>query len=348
MKRIKVLIVDDSAVTRDFLEKNLSSDSLIEVVGKASNAIAAKDKIFFKKPDVITLDIEMPGINGLEFLRRLMLTDPLPVIMVSAMTESGSKATLQALEYGAVDFVLKASSTNGITPLAMITDLKEKIKMASNVDLSKFIKKKEYHLTTELEKRRKIDLQRKSDKIIAIGASTGGTQALTKIIEELPENIPGTVVVQHMPPVFTKMFADRLNSISKVSVKEAENGDIIANGKVYIAPGGLQMRILKRSGYFEIECTRGEPVNGHSPSVDVLFESVAKNAGSNAIGVVLTGMGRDGANGLLKMRQAGAKTFAQDEESSLIFGMPKEAYKCGGAQNLVNLDDIAKTIISYI
>jgi len=348
MNKIKVLIVDDSAIARDFLEKGLSLDPMIEVVAKASNAQAAKDKILFKKPDVLTLDIEMPGKNGLDFLKELMIENPMPVVMVSALTESGSKITLDALESGAVDFVLKASTKTGVTPDEMFKRLREKIKIASKVDLTKFYIRKEEIDNERLIIKRKEDLVKKTEKIIAIGASTGGTQAITQIIKEFPKDIPGTVIVQHMPPVFTRMFAERLNDISIAEVKEAENGDIITNGKVYIAPGGMQMEVVNLGGVFQILCKKGEPVNGHCPSVDVLFDSIAVNVGSSAIGVILTGMGKDGAKGLLRMKEAGARTIAQDEKSSIIFGMPMEANKIGGAEKLIGLNDIANYILGLL
>ncbi len=346
MGKIKALIADGSAVYRDFLHRLLSSDPMFEVIGKASNIFIARDKIFLKKPDVLILDIDMPGGSILDFIRRVMLENPLPVIILSSLKKPDSNITLRAIQYGAVDFVLKASASNITEQSMFINELKEKIKSAINVDPSKYnIKNDNAAVYDEVKKNNYF--KKKSDRIIAIGASLGGTQALTKIIKRFHEDMPGTVIVQHMPPVFTKMFAESLNSISRVKVKEAENGDILFDGNVYIAPGGLQMTAAKKLDHFELSCKPGQLVNGHCPSVDVLFESVAKSAGSRAIGIILTGMGKDGAQGLLKMRLAGARTMAQDEASSIVFGMPNEAFKCGGAQKLVSLNDIPKNL-NYI
>ena len=345
-RKIKVLIIDDSSLVRDILEKGLSADPDIEVVGKAPDVYIARDKIVFKKPDVLTLDVEMPKMDGVEFLRKLMPQYPIAVVMVSSMTSTTSKITLDALEAGAVDFVLKPSTKLGSGLNEMMKELIEKIKIASKVDVSKW-KKQEYNPIINKTKTSNV-LEGSTDKVIAIGASTGGTVALTKIINEFPQDIPGTVIVQHMPPVFTKMFADKLNETAKVEVKEAQNGDRIITGRVLIAPGGLQMEVIRSGGYYIVQCKEGEKVNGHCPSVDVLFDSVAKNVGSNAIGVILTGMGRDGALGMLNMKNNGARTIAQDEESSVVFGMPLEAYKCGGAEKLVNLSDINQSIIRLI
>jgi two-component system, chemotaxis family, protein-glutamate methylesterase/glutaminase len=345
-RRIKVLIIDDSVLVRDILEKGLSKDPEIEVVGKAPDVYIARDKIVFKKPDVLTLDVEMPKMDGVEFLRRLMPQYPLPVVMVSAMTSQSSKVTFEALEAGAVDFVLKPSTKVGVGLNEMMVELIEKIKIASKVDVSKW--KKEHHERTLITKRTSSILEGSTDKVIAIGASTGGTVAINKIINELPADIPGIVIVQHMPPVFTKMFADRLNETAKVEVAEAKNGDRIITGRVLIAPGGYHMEVLRSGGNYIVVCNEGEKVNGHCPSVDVLFDSVAKNVGSNSLGIVLTGMGRDGANGLLNMRKNGARTIAQDEKSSVVFGMPCEAYKNGGAERLVNLDMITDSIMNIV
>jgi len=345
-RKIRVLIIDDSALVRDILEKGLSADPDIEVVGKAPDVYIARDKIVFKKPDVLTLDVEMPKMDGVEFLKKLMPQYPIAVVMVSSMTSSTSKITLDALEAGAIDFVLKPSNKVGSGLNEMMKELIEKIKIASKVDVSKW-KKQEYSQIINKTKTSNV-LEGSTDKVIAIGASTGGTVALTKIINEFPQDIPGTVIVQHMPPVFTKMFADKLNETAKVEVKEAQNGDRIITGRVLIAPGGLHMEVIRSGGYYIVQCKEGEKVNGHCPSVDVLFDSVAKNVGVNSIGVILTGMGRDGAFGMLNMRNNGARTIAQDEQSSVVFGMPLEAYKCGGAEKLVNLSDINQSIIRLI
>ncbi len=345
-RKIKVLIIDDSAMVREILEKGLSTDPLIEVVGKAPDVYVARDKIVFLKPDVLTLDIEMPRMDGVAFLKRLMPQYPLPVIIVSSLSKEGSRITLEALAFGAVDFVLKPSTNVGNGLKDMLRELIEKIKIAAFVDVSKW-KRDNYKPETVKEISSNV-LEGTTDKVIAIGSSTGGTVALNRIITGFPANMPGTVIVQHMPPVFTKMFADSLNQISNVEVKEASDGDRIITGRVLVAPGDFQMRVIRSGGRYLVECKKGEKVNGHCPSVDVLFNSVAQYVGSNAIGAILTGMGKDGAAGMLEMRKAGARNIAQDKESSVVFGMPKEAYQCGGAERLVPLDNICQTLIQMV
>ncbi len=345
-KKIKVLVIDDSALAREIISKGLSQDQEIDVVGTAMDVYVARDKIVFKKPDVLTLDIEMPKMDGIEFLKRLMPQYPIPVVIVSSISSQGAKATLEALEYGAVDYILKPGKKFGKGLNEMMKELIEKIKVASKADVSVWknaILPQVYN--NEMSKE---ILARTTNKIIAIGASTGGTVAITKIVESFSKDMPGTVIVQHMPPGFTMMFADKLNQISKVEVKEAEDGDKIIKGRVLIAPGDHQMRVIKSGGQYLVKCMKEGKVNGHCPSVDVLFNSVAENVGQNAIGVILTGMGRDGASSMLKMRKAGARTIAQDKKSSIIFGMPKEAYACGGAEKLVNLNNIPEYIIKLL
>ncbi|MCG8570626.1 MAG: chemotaxis response regulator protein-glutamate methylesterase [Spirochaetes bacterium] len=346
MKKIKVLVIDDSAVVREILTKGLSRDSRIEVVGKAPDPYIARDKIVFLKPDVLTLDIEMPKMDGLEFLKKLMPQYPLPTIVVSSLTKHGSDLTLNALEAGAVDYVLKPDQKIGLGLNEMMKELIEKVKLAAAVDVSHY-KKNRKDLVKEHVVTSKV-LKGTTDKVIAIGASTGGTVALRKLISAFPANMPGIVIVQHMPPVFTKHFADSLNKISKMEVKEAENGDRVIAGRVLIAPGDYHMSVYRSGGNYIVKCKSGEKVNGHCPSVDVLFNSVAENVGSNALGLILTGMGRDGAAGLLKMRNSGARTLAQDEASSVVFGMPKEAFQCGGAEKLVPLNQAGNELIELI
>ena len=344
-KRIKVLIIDDSALVREILKNGLSSDPQIEVVGTAPDVYVARDKIILKKPDVLTLDIEMPRMDGIDFLKRLMPQYPLPVVVVSAMAEPGAKATLEALENGAVDFILKPSIRIDSALSEMIDELKAKIRVVSEVDVSKWKKQSP-------KPRRKTNtskvLEGTTDKVIAIGASTGGTVALRQMIQEFPANMPGTVVVQHMPPNFTRLFAEKLNEIADVEVKEAETGDRVLTGRVLIAEGGKHLQVTRSGGNYLAKCRNGEKVNGHCPSVEVLFDSVARSVGSNAIGVMLTGMGRDGADAMLGMKQEGARTFAQDKESSVVFGMPKEAYECGGAERLVNLNNMTSVVIKTL
>jgi two-component system, chemotaxis family, protein-glutamate methylesterase/glutaminase len=344
-QKIKVLVVDDSALVRAILTKGLARDPAIEVVGAAPDVYVARDKIVLQKPNVMTLDVEMPRMDGVEFLKRLMPQHPIPVVMVSAMTAPGAHVTLDALESGAVDFVLKPSSSFGNNLEAMIDELIEKVKAASVVDVSRF---KGIFQGRHLKKLSSGVLTGSTDKVVAIGASTGGTVALRQVIESFPSDIPGTVIVQHMPPKFTKMFADKLNEVSEVEVREATDGDRVLRGRVLIAPGGMHMKVVRSGGRYIVRIKEGEKVNGHCPSVDVLFHSVAANAGDNAVGAILTGMGRDGADGMLAMRNNGAKTIAQDERSCVVFGMPKEAYINGGAEKLVSLDNIPREIINLL
>ena len=343
MPKIKVLIVDDSALARELLTKGLSMDPDLEVVGAAQDVYAARDKIVYLKPDVLTLDVEMPRMDGVDFLRKLMPQYPMPVIMVSALTAPSAHITLEALELGAVDFVLKPSSSFGNRLDEMFQELSQKIKVAAFVDVSGY--KNTVEVTINSPKRH---LRGGTDKLIAMGASTGGTVALRQIIEEFPPNIPGTLVVQHMPPKFTAMFAERLNDISRVEVAEAKDGDRVVTGQVLIAPGGMHMRLKRSGGIYTVSCKEGPNINGHCPSVDALFESVASEAGENAVGVLLTGMGRDGARGLKEMRDNGADTVIQDEATSVVFGMPREAWELGAAEVLTPLNNIAATVLNRL
>ncbi|MCT4663234.1 MAG: chemotaxis response regulator protein-glutamate methylesterase [Tissierellales bacterium] len=332
-KKIKTLIVDDSIVFRKTLEDGLKQDSGIEIVGTASNPYEARDMIIKHRPDVMTLDVEMPRMNGIDFLKKLMPQYPMPVVVVSAVSEN----VFDALDAGAVDFVTKARGNGEI--MSMINELIVKIKIAS-------VSKVSQHKTS-YEKIVPASIGgAKTEKIIAIGASTGGTEATYDLIKYFPKDIPGTVIVQHMPAGFTKMYADRLNRCCLVYVKEAQHGDKIERGKVLIAPGGDQhMKVVRRGNNFYVELERGGKVNGHCPSVDILFQSVADRVGSKAIGVILTGMGRDGASGLLEMRNNGAYTIGQDEKSSIVYGMPKVAYDIGGVEKVSNLSGMHKIII---
>ncbi len=346
MNKIKVLIVDDSALVRNILSKGLSNDPEIEVIGTAADVYIARDIIVNKKPDVITLDVEMPKMDGVEFLKKLMPQYPVPVVMVSAMTGPKASITIEALESGAIDYVLKPSSSFGNKLHEMIDELVIKLKVAAKADVSGW--KNENYNGSTVKTKQKI-LHGGTDKIIAIGASTGGTVALRKIIEQFPANMPGTIIVQHMPAGFTKMFAEKLNQVSKVSVKEAETGDRILRGTVLVAPGGeTHLKVVRTGGQYRVKCIEGEKVNGHKPSVGVLFDSVAREVGPNAVGVILTGMGRDGAFELKKMRDAGARTIAQDEKTSVVFGMPMEAWKCGGAEKLVPLQNVTDHLITIL
>ena len=346
MSKIKVLVVDDSALVREILSRGLAKDPRIEVVGTASDPYMARDKIIQLKPDVLTLDVEMPRMDGVEFLRRLMPQYPLPVVMVSALTRKGAATTLAALEAGAVEVVAKPGVDISRGLNAMLGELREKVRIAASVNVSAWKKNQRTAL-----KPVKIDshsLAESTDKVIAIGASTGGTQAIRRIVQSFPATMPGVVVVQHMPAGFTRHFAESLDSVSRMEVREAKTGDRIMPGRVLIAPGGLHMKVKRSGGIYQVECQKGENVNGHCPSVEVLFQSVAKYAGANAIGIMLTGMGGDGAEGMLAMRRAGARTLAQDEATSVVFGMPKVAYQLGAAENLVPLSDIPHRIMKLL
>lgn len=330
---IKVLIVDDSIVFRELLSRGIQDDKRIEVVGVAGDPFEARDKILELEPDVITLDIELPKMNGIEFLKKLMPQYPMPTVVVSSHYE----IILEALEAGAVDFMRKPIENVQMNMDTFIQELIVKIKIASMANVSAY--KSNYgNKVLEGGKRNLID------KVIAIGASTGGTEALYEIIKVLPKNMPGIVVVQHMPETFTKMYAQRLNSICAMEVKEAMDGDSVLPGRVLIAPGGRHMKLSKREGRYFVNCFQDEKVNGHMPSVDVLFHSTAKEAGSKSIGVILTGMGYDGAKGLLEMKKSGAVTIGQDEESCVVYGMPKVAFDIGGVLEQLPLSIIAQKL----
>lgn len=357
VSKTRVLIIDDSAVIRHLLTEILSEADDIEVVGTAQDPIFAKNKIRDLRPDVITLDVEMPRMDGLTFLQELMQTDPIPVVMVSALTQKGCETTLKALELGAIDYVTKPSIdvSNGVINLG--DEIIKKVRIAAKAKIRVKGQRSMVKEQIQIEKsqglldagRLTLDTSRMSttDRIIAIGASTGGTQAITEILTALPESIPGIVIVQHMPPVFTRSFAERLNSMTRLDVKEAMTGDRILRGTALIAPGDKHMSIRRNGAMYYVDITDGPMVNFVRPSVDVLFRSVAKHAGRNAIGVILTGMGDDGARGLREMKNAGAFTVAQDEVSSVVFGMPKRAIELGAADRVVSLDEIAKVILEH-
>lgn len=336
---VRVLIVDDSATARAVIKEVLESDRDIEVVGVAQDAYIARDKVVELRPDVICLDVEMPRMDGITFLKKLMVHIPTPVVMISSLTQKGAATTLEALEAGAVDFVPKPHSNiyDGIDEIR--EEIVTKVKAAAK---AKVVQKK---YTGAPQKVSYKALSETTDKVIAIGASTGGTEAIKEVLTRLPANIPGIIIVQHMPPNFTKSFADRLNRICAIEVKEAKNGDFLGVGRALIAPGDFHM-VLRRSGArYYVEIGTGEKVSGHRPSVDVMFNSVAKIAGANSIGVILTGMGADGAKGLLAMRNAGAKTIGQSESSCVVYGMPKVAYEIGAVERQCELDGIAEAIV---
>jgi two-component system chemotaxis response regulator CheB len=345
MKTIKVLVVDDSAIVRNVFSKELSSYPDIEVVGTAPDPFIARDKIVQLKPDVLTLDIEMPRMDGLTFLRKLMKYYPVPTVIVSSLTPKGSRMTLEALDVGAVDVVAKPGGSYSVADIR--AELVEKIRAASIANLSCERPPEKSGNGAEKPAPARA-LTETSHKVIAIGASTGGTEAIKAVLTNLPSDLPGIVIVQHMPANFTSAFADRLDSLCRVTVREARNNDAVVPGTALVAPGNYHM-ILRRSGArYYVEIKSGPMVHHQRPAVDILFKSTARYAGANAIGVILTGMGSDGAEGLLEMRHAGAKTIAQDEKSCVVFGMPKEAIKTGAVDRVLSLNAIAGEIIRLV
>lgn len=343
MNPIRVLIIDDSALAREILTKGLSAYNDLEVVGTAADVYEGRDKIVYLKPDVLTLDIEMPKMDGVEFLRRLIPQYPIPVVVVSSLSAENAQVTLDAMDYGAVDYIQKPSSRFGNKLMDMMDELHEKLIYAARVNVRKISISYNY----AVNKKRAV-LQGGTEKIIVIGASTGGTVALRKIVEEFPPDMPGCVIVQHMPAGFTKMFAEKLNSTCLVEVKEAEQGDRVHRGLVLVAPGNKQIYLKRSGGFYTVSCREEERINGHCPSVEPLFDSAAISSGSNTIGVMLTGMGSDGADAMVRLRESGARTLAQDEETSVVFGMPQEAFIRGGAEMLVPIDKITQQILSFI
>ena len=339
---IKVLIVDDSAIVRKVLSKELDRNPAIEIVGTAPDPYIARDKIMALNPDVLILDVEMPRMDGITFLGKLMSSRPMPVIIFSSLTPKGGKVAMEALEVGAVDVICKPGAAYSVGDACK--ELADKVKAAARANMARLIEKP----AQAAVKTKRLHMTETTNKIFAIGASTGGVQALSCVLSSFPANAPGTVIVQHMPPKFTASFAERLDSECDVSVKEASNGDTVIPGRVLIAPGGKHM-VLRRSGAnYYVNIIDGPRVKHQKPSVDVLFDSVAKYAGANAIGAILTGMGNDGATGLLKMKQNGARTLAQDKATSIVYGMPMEAVRQGGAEKSVPLDNVARSMIKLL
>lgn len=339
--KIRVLIIDDSLLFRGILRKELGDDENIEVVGSAIDPIDALDKIEKLKPDILTLDVEMPKMNGIVFLKKIMAENPMKVVLVSSMNIS----VFDALHTGAVDFVKKPDMSSKNDLAIFFGELKSIIKVASvaNLKAKNVANKIEMPILTT----QKLNIV-STNKIIAIGASTGGTEATLEILKSLPKEMPGILVTQHMPAGFTKMYADRLNKICNMEVREAKNGDRIERGLALIAPGDSQMKVLKdEKGYF-VTCRPGEKVSGHCPSVDVLFNSVAVAAGKNAVGIILTGMGKDGAGGLLNMKKAGAYTIGQDKESCVVYGMPMVAFNIGAVQVQAGIESIGNILIRHL
>ncbi|MBC7922405.1 MAG: chemotaxis response regulator protein-glutamate methylesterase [Ferruginibacter sp.] len=356
-EKIKVLIVDDSAVVRQTLAKLLKSDPMIEVVGTASDPYVAATKISQVVPDVITLDVEMPRMDGLTFLRKLMAQHPIPVVIISSLTAAGTESALRALEYGAVDILTKPTLHDQQSLQDSTTVICEAVKAAAHAKLRRIGSRNvpggrplevAPKLSTDavLRSTPSRSMLETTEKVIVVGASTGGTEALRTFLEQMPLDAPGIVVVQHMPEQFTRSFANRLNEICPITVKEAENGDRVIPGRALIAPGNRHT-LLKRSGaQYYVEVMDGPLVNRHRPSVDVLFRSAANYAGKNCVGILMTGMGDDGARGLLEMKEAGAKTIAQNEQSCVVFGMPKEAIRLNAVDKVLSIEQIAPHAIT--
>lgn len=349
MSKIKVLIVDDSALIRGVLGEIINSQRDMEAIGAAPDPLAAREMIRNLNPDVLTLDVEMPKMDGLDFLEKLMRLRPMPVVMVSTLTERGSEITLRALELGAIDFVSKPK-------LDIVSGLKEytaeitdKIRVAAKARIrQKLPLAIAPKLNADAVLPALANRVASTEKLIIIGASTGGTEAIKDVLVQLPPDCPGVLITQHMPEAFTKSFAARLDSLCKISVKEAAHGERVLPGHAYVAPGHSHL-LLKRSGAnYVTELSQAPAVNRHRPSVDVLFRSAANYAGKNAVGIILTGMGKDGAAGMLEMQQAGAWNVAQDEKTCVVFGMPKEAIACGGVDEILPLQDIPRRVMAHL
>lgn len=346
MKPITVLIVDDSALIRRLYKELLANEPDIEVVDTAIDPFDAREKIKRLNPDVLTLDIEMPKMDGIAFLEKIMTLRPMPVVMASTLTQKGAAITIRALELGAVDYISKPTNTHAPDAMENLRrDLAEKIRAASKANVTQRALK-----TVSAQAQQVIAFAPKPTalpRIIAIGSSTGGVEALRDIFVQLPANCPPVIMTQHMPEQFTPSFAARLDSLSQVSVKEAKHGDVLRTGHAYLAPGSHHLRIVKRGGQFLCQLSDGDRVSGHRPSVDVLFESVAEAAGEQAVGVILTGMGKDGAQGLLHMRNSGAYTVGQNQASCVVYGMPRAAAQAGAVMVELSLQQIAGHVLSY-
>jgi two-component system, chemotaxis family, protein-glutamate methylesterase/glutaminase len=337
---IKVLVVDDSAVMRAFLSRIVNAQPDMSVVAVASDPVVAIEQIRLKAPDVMTLDVEMPRMNGLEFLRKLMAVRPLPVIMISSRTRQGADVTMRALELGAVDFVEKPADLTQFE--ASANDIAEKIRAANSARVARHGLAAAVPRETPL---RHTPGPTARDRVIAIGASTGGVEALREVLAGLPERMPPILIAQHMPAGYTDTFARRLNSICRIHVKQAEDGETALNGAAYIAPGGRHLTLVRRSSAYVLRVTDDPPVNRHRPSVDPLFRTVAKAALGRAIGVMLTGMGADGAQAMLDLSKAGAYTIAQDESSCVVFGMPRQAISVGAVREVMPLGQIGRRLV---
>ena len=341
---LKVLIVDDSALMRQLLTKILSSDPELVVVGTAGDPFVAREKIIALKPDVLTLDIEMPRMDGLTFLEKLMRGHPMPVIMISSLTDKGADTTLRALGLGAIDYISKPKLDVSNGTIEHASEIIAKVKAAARAR----VRRASVTIAQPNVSSAKTYQFSATHKVVAIGASTGGTEALKELLLPLPADFPGIVIVQHMPETFTRQFAERLDSLCKIRVKEAQDGDRILPGHALLAPGGHHMAVIRRGMEYAVHVYRGERVNRHMPSVDVLFSSCARSLGRNAIGVMLTGMGDDGSRGMLEMKQADAFNIAQDESTSLVFGMPREAILIGAVDQVLPLTQIPGLLLQKL
>ncbi|OJT44331.1 protein-glutamate methylesterase/protein-glutamine glutaminase [Serratia plymuthica] len=341
MSKIRVLSVDDSALMRQLMTEIVNSHSDMEMVATAPDPLVARDMIKKFNPQVLTLDVEMPRMDGLDFLEKLMRLRPMPVVMVSSLTGLGSEITLRALELGAVDFVTKPQLGIREGMLAYSELIAEKIRTAAKARLPQRSNSPAPAILSHAP-------LLSSEKLIAIGASTGGTEAIRQVLQPLPATSPALLITQHMPPGFTRSFAERLNKLCQITVKEAEDGERVLPGHAYIAPGDRHLELSRSGANYQVKLNDGPPVNRHRPSVDVLFRSVAQFAGRNAVGVILTGMGNDGAMGMLEMHRAGAYTLAQNEASCVVFGMPREAIATGGVNEVVDLDRMSQRMLAQI
>lgn len=345
--KTKVLVIDDSALIRSLLSEIINDTKDLEVVGTAPDPLVAREMIKQLNPDVLTLDVEMPRMDGLDFLEKLMRLRPMPVLMVSTLTEKGSEITLRALELGATDFVTKPKMgiSQGMQQYA--DEITDKIRTASRAKVST-LQSIAKASNTQVQQNAIRNPLISSEKLLIIGASTGGTEAIKSVLMQMPSDCPGILITQHMPAGFTKSFAERLNSLCKISVKEAADGERVLPGHAYIAPGDQHLLLARSGANYITKLSDAEPVNRHKPSVDVLFDSAATNAGKNAIGIILTGMGKDGAAGMLRMKNAGAYNFAQNEESCVVYGMPREAVAHGGVHEVGHLKDLPRMVLHYL
>ncbi|AYQ86954.1 MULTISPECIES: protein-glutamate methylesterase/protein-glutamine glutaminase [Burkholderia] len=346
VQKIKVLCVDDSALIRSLMTEIINSQPDMAVCATAPDPLVARELIKQHNPDVLTLDVEMPRMDGLDFLERLMRLRPMPVVMVSSLTERGSEITLRALELGAVDFVTKPRVGIRDGMLDYAEKLADKIRAAARARVRQAAPARPAAAAGQASAPLMNNPLVSTEKLLIVGASTGGTEAIRELLVPLPPDAPAVLIAQHMPPGFTKSFAQRLNTLCRIAVKEAEHGERVLPGHAYIAPGHAHLLLARSGANYLAHLSDEPPVNRHRPSVDVLFRSAALHAGKNAIGVILTGMGRDGAAGLLEMKRAGARTFAQDEASCVVFGMPREAIALGGADEVVPLNEMSRRVLA--